>query len=320
MGGTSLHPNTRAAVDVAGVAHDWCVKTHINKSSKRLLAELDVQSELRSAGLSVIPEVVACLDGLSYCSANLRLYSAHVFLSADPAVYWLDSNQWTTGHCAAAGQLLAKFHQMSSKIDAELLEELPPLSSDALYSSLESAFDAACAEEPDELIQSIVAKRQAVEGNGKHLLELSGTGRPILLHGDYHAGNLLFKGDEAVGLVDFDYMHTGFAQCDIGYGALMFAGRWGQAQGGFIDNERLGSFIDAYNKEAFSYPEPVIPAPILLDAPLAAFIQRASILVMYWMLETYACFPQTRAQLHLPLLQATFLAEQSLEPVSADVV
>ncbi len=57
------------------------------------------------------------------------------------------------------------------------------------------------------------------------LCEKSAT--PLLLHGDYHPGNVLFFRDEtgtkAVRVVDLDYLRRGHPFFDLGYGLIMFA-------------------------------------------------------------------------------------------------
>lgn len=63
-------------------------------------------------------------------------------------------------------------------------------------------------------------------------------GRPVLSHGDYHPGNLLFQGDLVSGLLDFEFAQLTWAEFDLAYALLTFSstGNPGELDRGAFDS------------------------------------------------------------------------------------
>src|SRR5579859_1879371 len=76
-------------------------------------------------------------------------------------------------------------------------------------------------------------------------------GPPTLVHGDYHMGNLLFRGPEVAAVLDWEIAQLGQPLLDLACLCVMVARRrfdGGTAPGGSIDLE-IGDFIELYGAD-----------------------------------------------------------------------
>lgn len=74
-----------------------------------------------------------------------------------------------------------------------------------------------------------------------------------VVHGDWHPGNMLFKRDAVVAVVDYDSCHVGRRVTDVANGVLQFSlttadklSDWPDA----VDRDRFGAFMDGYGEAA----------------------------------------------------------------------
>jgi aminoglycoside phosphotransferase (APT) family kinase protein len=75
---------------------------------------------------------------------------------------------------------------------------------------------------------------------------------PTLVHGDYHLGNLLFRGPEVAAVLDWEIAQLGQPLLDLACLCVMVARRrfdGGTAPGGSIDVE-IGDFLRLYGADA----------------------------------------------------------------------
>jgi homoserine kinase type II len=77
----------------------------------------------------------------------------------------------------------------------------------------------------------------------------------LVIHGDYHGGNLLFKGNEVIGVVDFDLAHVCTRATEVAEALIAFATDHRLnlrhiVYPGALDLERAHRFLVAYCDEA----------------------------------------------------------------------
>ncbi len=85
-----------------------------------------------------------------------------------------------------------------------------------------------------------------------------------LLHGDWHPGNMIFRGQRVVAVLDFDAARTGPIAADVATGALQFslmrvgvdADAWPDA----LDAERFAAFLRGYASGGASADAAILPA------------------------------------------------------------
>ena len=109
-------------------------------------------------------------------------------------------------------------------------------------------------------------------------LDLNGL-EPLIVHGDYHPGNLLFRGPRAAGVLDFDTARPAPAVTDVANGALQFsftvaAGPPEQWQAA-LDADRLRAFLVGYRSEReVAAREAAMIAPLMVQALIVESAQK----------------------------------------------
>jgi Ser/Thr protein kinase RdoA (MazF antagonist) len=127
----------------------------------------------------------------------------------------------------------------------------------------------------------------------------------LLVHGDFHPGNLLFRQDLLCAILDFEYAHMECAAYDLGYAALFFATRWGNETPGVndqvdgtLDMTLLEPLLEGYTEQwaqnhclAGGQDRPSIPQALEIIRP---YMRIAGYLVIYWLLKKYVEQPDER--------------------------
>jgi aminoglycoside phosphotransferase (APT) family kinase protein len=71
---------------------------------------------------------------------------------------------------------------------------------------------------------------------------------PMLVHGDFHPGNIVTADDELVAILDLEYMHFEKPVFDVAYGGMMFASSGRRSK---LDFALLREFLRGYDEPAF---------------------------------------------------------------------
>lgn len=160
--------------------------------------------------------------------AQKTVWSASLYIDGTGFDWLTNSPQWKQAHAHSAGELLAKIHcagrtvidQLGAENKHKLRSIVPTLADCAqiLQENTDRSFlDLALIEQLSETI------KQAVDaitcGADCETLRADET----IVHGDYHPGNVLFRGETAVAAVDFDYAHCEHPLYDLAYAWLMFS-------------------------------------------------------------------------------------------------
>lgn len=183
--------------------------------------------------LDLCPALIQTRSGESHIRMGDQRYQLCKFIEQEKRHIWMRSCLTDTD-CALAGALLARMHLAS----VEYLGENPD-KKDAF--SISWDYQTSC----ENLFQRIKGEKAAsypalvsVAKNEDYLKSrflraihvMSTQGKcvvPLLVHGDFHPGNVLFFKDEtgsrSVRLVDFDYLRKENPLHDLGYALIMFA-------------------------------------------------------------------------------------------------
>jgi homoserine kinase type II len=70
----------------------------------------------------------------------------------------------------------------------------------------------------------------------------------LVIHCDYHPGNLKFEGDQPVALFDFDWSKVDMRVFDVGHACFYFFTNWDQGQDGVLLLDDLEIYIDSYQQ------------------------------------------------------------------------
>jgi homoserine kinase type II len=108
----------------------------------------------------------------------------------------------------------------------------------------------------------------------------------VVIHSDYHPGNLVFDGEEICGLVDFDWSKIDLRAFDVALALWYFCTSWGDIQDGEFRIGDARPFLVAYQHSLPSGSRlPPLSATELGFLP--HLINAANIYVLYWSLRDY---------------------------------
>jgi len=273
-----------AQVKQSGQSQRWFVKQHRRKQKARLEFELQLQELLSRQGLDVIPAVIPTRSGMLWFACDDEYFSVHPFIDADPPSDWMKNAPLSTEKLHLAGAELAQFHdgcrRAQKALPASWQNQARPWLPQ-LQNSLNEALSKAEQRLPaDDPIGKLAATGgQKIRRNlASCLAKLqSEQHERILIHGDYHPGNVLWRLGRIVAVLDFDYVQLGWPGYDVAYAAYMF-GRDFQSPG-IPHAGALSSFSEGYGID-----------PAAIDA----FKLLPPVLVGYWLLEEYVEQPQLR--------------------------
>jgi homoserine kinase type II len=108
----------------------------------------------------------------------------------------------------------------------------------------------------------------------------------VIIHCDFHPGNLKFEGDEITGLVDFDWSKLDLRAFDVALAVWYFCASWEHAADGHLRLDEANEFLRAYQTQLLGDPvlHPLSPEEIHY---LPHLIDAANIYVLYWTLRDY---------------------------------
>jgi homoserine kinase type II len=129
--------------------------------------------------------------------------------------------------------------------------------------------------------------RKSIAGTIAALSEPAARSLPeVIIHCDYHPGNLKFEGEEITGLVDFDWSKFDLRAFDVALAVWYFCASWEHAADGHLRLGEANEFLRAYQRQLVGDPalSPLTPDEIHYLPPL---IDAANIYVLYWTLRDY---------------------------------
>jgi Ser/Thr protein kinase RdoA (MazF antagonist) len=267
--------NQNAEIEIIGSQNDTIqflvsgenkllIEANRRKTKEQLQSEVQVNSALFEAGCHLALPFLQNRDGRQVMiSGNWRIL-IRPFIASAPQFNWL-KRTWSSNHAYAAGKALFALHTTSKKIVPKLQTVVPdnhPVS--YASSKMENLFANL---EANELLSRLCESVNSI----KNLLTAK-TFAPVLIHGDFHPGNILYDGESVKAIIDFDsnYMYLGPAEIDCAYGALMFAIDWESPQTPSIDKELFLSFLQGYSSSG-GHKHPDI-----------SYFDLASYLVLLW--------------------------------------
>jgi Ser/Thr protein kinase RdoA (MazF antagonist) len=244
-----------------------------------ILGQHALVQHLRHWGFAV-PAVIPTRDGNTFLvqggnTYELQEYNAGVCFDAQ--------NQ---GHLVASARLLGVYHCAVEGFDHPALrrsrERYGPEVLVATIQRLRRSWQGRMPAQLEPLLREL--DRHAMDLTNRFM----GLGRlpQLVIHGDYHGGNLLFKGNEVVCVVDFDLAHVCSRATEVAEALIAFAtddrlNLRHIVYPGSLDLERTRRFLVAYCDEARLSDAEIRALPDLirtiwlcaaLDPPLAPLL------------------------------------------------
>jgi homoserine kinase type II len=250
---------------------------------------------LTARGTCPVARVHRARDGASFVQldvAGSAYYAIFDYLPGEDRYTWVDP-RCTPGELRAAGSLLAQFHSDVATLKApgrraepKIVDLLPVIEgawSECLARSTGNAFDRYAALH-DHLVRSSL-------GEAAGVLLLEGGGLPeVIVHSDYHPGNLRFRGREISGLVDFDWAKVDLRSFDVALAVWYFCVSWQANADGRLRLQAARSFLEAYQAKLLSGAD-LAPMSRGELAILPRLVSASNLYVLYWGLRDYLSKP-----------------------------
>jgi len=218
------------------------VRADARKTMVDLQSEIDVNKILISAGCQLLEPFLKSREGNHIFVTNAWKFHVRPFIESSPQFRWLERT-WTSDHAYAAGKALFDLHKTSKQVMPKLQSALPE--KQPVLSAL-SKFE--------YLLTNLKMSETLMKESSHnfHVIKSILTEKvfePVLIHGDFHPGNVLFENSSVKAVIDFDsdYLFLGPAELDCAYGSLMFAVDWRGTKFPSVNREYLCSFLRGYS-------------------------------------------------------------------------
>ncbi|MFN0131446.1 MAG: phosphotransferase enzyme family protein [Phycisphaerales bacterium] len=237
---TSVHEprrgsGTSAKAVLTTATGRFLVKRRARSIDARRRFALAVHHELAESGVPVASLLKTTLDGLSEVIIDPHAYDV---------CEWIDATAFdgSIGATADAGSVLARFHTVL----ASSLSAAAPARQEPQVSSLAAAAGARLGSTAGGVVKRLALGYADAARRVRDLGIAEWPG--VVIHGDWHPGNVLFRGDRVVAVVDFDDCCLAPRTLDIANGALQFSMdlRGGAARAPGLDEQRCVAFCRGY--------------------------------------------------------------------------
>lgn len=287
--------NTNFAIEVE---REGVLKRYFLRRYKSEIGESDIEFEhsviqhLHAKGFKLVASIVPTLRGETFIRRHLSeggkpaYYALFEFLSGEDRYTCVDPHP-SREEIAGAAVVLAQFHQAVSdlkprghKTEAVIFELLGSLP-DLLESSLRRGLDQ---QVEKYLLDNAAQTCMHIERTIAELENLDCEECPrIVIHCDYHPGNLQFRGDRVSALFDFDWSKIDARSFDIGLALFYFFASWGADHDGHLRVDETKLFLEKY-QDAFLIPGEIGPLTASELRCLPAMIQAGNLYVLNWAL------------------------------------
>lgn len=250
-GWTSVSPvpggkNEHLRLTAADGVH-YLRRSYRSKPLDELLGQLALMRLLRSRGFPA-PEVVPTSTGVDFAELSGRVWIATRGVEGEPF------DDGSLAHVRALGRTLAGYHRVVDDQSAEVAE--PAVLGELRIRAAEP--------ETDPALQARTA------GLVERLTRLLPDLPRVVVHGGARRGSLVFRGDQVVGVLDFDSAHPDVRVLDLAV-AVHDAGkvftRPGEADHKVaLDLDRVTELLSAYNRVLPPTAAEVEALPLLLEA------------------------------------------------------
>ena len=260
-----------------------------------LIFEHSLMRHLSSKGVCPVAWVHPTRSGQPYLARyegaagpQPRYYAIFDFLPGEDRYTWINPH-CTLAEIANSAAVFAQFHRalfdwspQGARFEAKILDLLPQILTGlkgVKQRSKGTIFDDYLHANLDLLINDLQTTLTVLSEAGVRQMP------QMVIHCDYHPGNLKFTGDQVTALFDFDWSKVDYRCFDVGLALFYFFTSW-EAQDGQFRLEDAALFLKAYQETLMNGQ-----APGPLDANelkyLPAMINASNIYVLNWTIEDF---------------------------------
>ena len=262
---------------------------------EELIFEHSMISHLVAKKYPPVAQVYRTRDGKTYVekpggeAGDEPVYFAIFdYLSGDDRYTWVDP-KCNEVEIIRSAEILAQFHSAVSdyiptgrRAEPEilaLLPTIPQIAGKCHLLSKHTLFDT-------YLVDNLPLIEEEVAQTISSLGHISQEIPRVIIHCDYHPGNLKFDGEEVVGLFDFDWSKVDYRCFDFGLAAFYIFTDWEESSDGRLRLEPFGVFLEAYQDECAKHHciPPLTGEELRL---LPAMIRAGNLYILNWTILDY---------------------------------
>ena len=261
---------------------------------EELLFEHSLIRRLLAKGTPPVARVHQTWTGETYLQKSWDgeeplFYAVFDFLGGEDRYTWVDPH-CTPLEVQRSAETLAQFHASVSdfspqgrRVEPEILDLLPRVAGLvglAPWMGRGTVFDA-------HLLENLPLIQDEIDNTILVLDQPASKLMPrLVIHCDFHPGNLKFLGDEVAGVFDFDWSKIDYRSFDVALAVFYFLTHWEDSLDGSLDLELLRIFLNAYQSEC-RRAQAVPPLNETEFHYLPAMIQAGNLYVLNWTLLDY---------------------------------
>lgn len=263
---------------------------------EELLFEHSLINHLSAKNFTIIARVYETRQGSTYVyvageneGQNGVYYAIFDFLGGEDRYTWI-APSCTPTEIASSAEVLAEFHRLARDLstsgrrsEPRILELLPQIEgnlSDCLQHPKGSVFDEYLIENAETIFRAIEQTKAAL------LRHPCGSMIDLVIHCDFHPGNLKFEGEQVVGLFDFDWSKIDLRCYDVAHAIWYFFACWDADRDGEIRLDDCEIFLATYQDVLLKKPglEPMTHIEL---SCLPDMIAAANLYVLNWTILDY---------------------------------
>lgn len=240
---------------------NYVVKAHRRqKSRSKVECQLELRRMLRLNGFPFLPPLLDTLEE-SLMEFEGQVWTVGRFVCADAPFDWT-ANEWSQNHCEQAAEVLASLHSIGYRLLTNGVAPVLPVFDSAYFRKTwkrcRSVCDIASRERsrPDCFMRSnfsvLADLAPLLDPFNERLvgaLAIASNSRcdmpALIVHGDFHPGNILFVDGKASVLLDLEYASIGSPLIDLAYACVMFFASCDITAG--INKPAANHFLSHYN-------------------------------------------------------------------------
>ena len=216
---------------------------------KRLLvqAQHSLVQYLRGADFPA-PALVATRNGNTALVHGGELYEIQQYVPGEPYCVGCP------GHLPAAGNILGLYHNAVVGFDHSMLHWPRERYGTLAFARILERLQESWGPWPGSELAPLLAQLQRHDQDLQSLYADFGQLPELVIHGDYHGANLVFRGNQIAGLVDYDLAHWCLRVMEVAEACIAFCTDPGLrlkhiVYQGILDVELVMGFLTAYQRE-----------------------------------------------------------------------
>jgi homoserine kinase type II len=283
------------------IAHLGERKKYFLRRYKKSIKPLEIEFEhsiiqwLIKKEVTFIAQVYSSVNNQTFIMAQDTENLSPVYYALFDYLPGEDKYTWVNPHCSrrechSAAQILAQFHQATADLtpsgyrsEARIVELLPAIAENIAQvpsRSKGTIFD-------QYLLKHAEWISREIDVTHRTLIEASSWGLPnIIIHCDFHPGNLKFSEDRVVGLLDFDWSKIDLRVFDFALAIWYFFTDWEEPEEGRLRMDEVMDFISIYQK-TLSDIEKLQPLSTIEFELLPILLKASSLYILNWALDDY---------------------------------